>query len=67
MQPSHDNARPYGIDFLQQELLEFSIVSVPANAEALIRPKHVARARQAHHERECRRRTLKLAQMRASQ
>ncbi|PTE07396.1 HK97 family phage prohead protease [Mesorhizobium helmanticense] len=28
--------RKYGIDFIEQELLEFSIVTVPANAEALI-------------------------------
>lgn len=28
--------RQFGIDFLEQELLEFSIVTVPANAEALI-------------------------------
>lgn len=31
-----DPARRYGIDFLEQELLEFSCVPVPANAEALI-------------------------------
>lgn len=31
-----DPARRYGIDFVEQELLEFSIVPVPANAEALI-------------------------------
>lgn len=31
-----DPARRFGIDFLEQELLEFSIVTVPANAEALI-------------------------------
>ena len=30
-----DRKRMYGIDFLEQELLEFSIVTVPANAEAL--------------------------------
>ena len=28
--------RAFGIDFLEQELLEFSIVTVPANADALI-------------------------------
>lgn len=28
--------RRFGIDFLKQELLEFSVVSVPANSEALI-------------------------------
>lgn len=31
-----DADRRFGIDFKQQELLEFSVVSVPANAEALI-------------------------------
>jgi hypothetical protein len=29
-------SRPGGIDFIEQELMEFSIVSVPANAEALM-------------------------------
>jgi HK97 family phage prohead protease len=31
-----DRDRPFGIDFHEQELLEFSIVPVPANANALI-------------------------------
>jgi HK97 family phage prohead protease len=31
-----DPKRRFGIDFLEQELLEFSCVTVPANAEALI-------------------------------
>lgn len=31
-----DAGRRFGIDFLEQELVEFSIVPVPANAEALI-------------------------------
>lgn len=31
-----DADRRFGIDFKQQELLEFSVVSVPANGEALI-------------------------------
>jgi hypothetical protein len=31
-------ARQYGIDFLEQELLEFSIVTIPANSDALIDP-----------------------------
>lgn len=31
-----DPSRRFGIDFLEQELLEFSIVTVPANAEALV-------------------------------
>lgn len=32
----NDPKRGFGIDFQEQELLEFSIVTVPANAEALI-------------------------------
>ena len=31
-----ERRRPGGIDFIEQELMEFSIVSVPANAEALM-------------------------------
>lgn len=31
-----DPQRRFGIDFMEQELLEFSVVSVPANPEALI-------------------------------
>lgn len=33
---TEDPSRRYGIDFLEQELMEFSAVTVPANAEALI-------------------------------
>lgn len=33
-----DADRRFGIDFLKQELLEFSVVSVPANPEALVEP-----------------------------
>jgi HK97 family phage prohead protease len=33
---SEDPGRKYGIDFLEQELLEFSIVTVPANPDALL-------------------------------
>ena len=33
---SDDAERKYGIDFIKQELLEFSAVPVPANADALI-------------------------------
>lgn len=36
---SEDPARRWGIDFLEQELLEFSIVAVPANSEALVQGK----------------------------
>jgi HK97 family phage prohead protease len=32
---SDDDERPFGLDFKRQELLEFSIVPVPANANAL--------------------------------
>lgn len=34
-----DPNRKWGIDFMEQELLEFSIVPVPANAEALVEGK----------------------------
>lgn len=34
-----DNDRPFGIDFKEQELLEFSCVPIPANPEALIQAK----------------------------
>jgi len=33
---ARDSKRPLGIDFVEQELLEFSVVSVPANPEALL-------------------------------
>ncbi len=33
-----DPQRRYGIDFLEQELLEFSIVTIPANPDALLDP-----------------------------
>lgn len=33
---SEEDGRSFGIDFIEQELLEFSVVPVPANAEALI-------------------------------
>lgn len=36
-----DPSRRFGIDFLEQELLEFSIVTVPANPEALIEGRSV--------------------------
>lgn len=36
---SDDPQRRYGIDFLEQELLEFSIVTVPANPDAMIDAK----------------------------
>jgi HK97 family phage prohead protease len=36
-----DPARRFGIDFQEQELLEFSIVTVPANPEALIEGRSI--------------------------
>lgn len=36
---TEDANRRFGIDFLKQELMEFSVVSVPANPEALIDEK----------------------------
>jgi len=33
---SEDPQRRFGIDFIEQELLEFSVVSIPANPEALM-------------------------------
>lgn len=36
---AEEDARPYGIDFEEQELLEFSAVPVPANPEALLEAK----------------------------
>lgn len=36
---SDDKNRPHGIDFLEQELTEFSITPVPANANALIQAR----------------------------
>jgi HK97 family phage prohead protease len=33
---SEDEARPWGVDFHEQELLEFSVVPVPANQNALV-------------------------------
>ena len=33
---SDDDDRPWGIDYKRQELLEFSIVPIPANAHALV-------------------------------
>lgn len=34
-----DDARGFGVDFLKQELLEYSIVPIPANPEALVGAK----------------------------
>jgi phage head maturation protease len=42
-----DEARPWGIDFERQALLEISVVPVPANANALIEAKRLRDRRQA--------------------
>lgn len=39
---SEDPSRKYGIDFIEQELLEFSIVTIPANPDALLDPGQLA-------------------------
>ena len=52
MKFSDDKQRPYGIDFLEQELLEFSIVSIPANPDALLDPGQLTKAAQARRIRE---------------
>lgn len=36
---SNDKSRPFGIDFKRQELLEISVVPVPANANALLQAR----------------------------
>jgi HK97 family phage prohead protease len=47
-----DKIRPMGIDFRHQELLEFSVVPVPANANALIEARRV-RGLLGRHTRTC--------------
>jgi HK97 family phage prohead protease len=49
---SNDKNRPFGIDFLEQELLEFSIVSIPANPDALLDPGQQTKAAQVRRMRE---------------
>jgi HK97 family phage prohead protease len=50
---SEDPSRKYGIDFLEQELLEFSIVTIPANPDALLDPGQLdQKAAQARRMRE---------------
>jgi HK97 family phage prohead protease len=39
---SEDPERNFGVDFTKQELLEFSVVTVPANPEALTEPPEAA-------------------------
>jgi phage head maturation protease len=53
--------RPFGIDFTEHELLEFSVVTVPANAEALIDGKSYAQDRA----RQRRERELEVIRLRA--
>jgi HK97 family phage prohead protease len=52
MKLSNDKNRPYGIDFIEQELLEFSIVSIPANPDALLDPGQLTKAAQVRRMRE---------------
>lgn len=73
-----DPARRFGIDFLEQELLEFSIVTVPANPEALIegrsipiavpveQPEEIKRLDIAAHSLELAQRRLALLKLRAA-
>lgn len=37
--------RPWGVDFIEQQLLEFSVVSIPANPEALVHGKGLEAAK----------------------
>lgn len=46
-QHASENSRPYGIDFIEQELLEFSICPIPANSNALVAGKRMGLS-QAH-------------------
>lgn len=55
---SKDPERAGGIDFHEQELLEFSIVSVPANPDALVSMSAEGVARQRRRERLIREREL---------
>jgi HK97 family phage prohead protease len=65
---SRDPARKGGIDFLEQELLEFSIVSVPANPDALIDSKTMSQTgwRARERQRQRRIRELDLIRLRGS-
>jgi HK97 family phage prohead protease len=36
---SNDESRPYGIDFEEQELLEWSVVNIPANPDCLVQAR----------------------------
>lgn len=59
---SRDPSREWGIDFLEQELLEFSVVTVPANSEALVESREatLSRCRAEADKRERQRTLLKL-------
>ena len=73
---SKDPARKdhMGIDFIEQELLEFSSVTVPANAEATLAPGQTGKAmtpfewqqHQREHTRAARQRTLDLLSLKAA-
>lgn len=47
---SRDPARPFGLDFQKQRLLEWSVCSIPANPEALIDPGQRVESRSAKSE-----------------
>ena len=55
-----DEGERFGIDFIEQELLEFSVVTVPANPEALVD----ARSAQSERLRKRRQRELDLIEIR---
>src|SRR5262249_23285918 len=65
--PAKGPGREYGIDFHEQELLEFSVVSVPANPEALIVSASLNNGKSARQrDIERRNRTLAAIRLRAS-
>lgn len=60
---SKDPARPYGINFLEQALIEWSVCNVPANPDAIIDPKQTNGKSAAARKRE---RDLDLIRMRGA-
>lgn len=38
---ANEDERPYGVDFTEQELLEWSVVSIPANPDCLVQARSV--------------------------
>jgi HK97 family phage prohead protease len=61
-----DPARRYGIDFLEQELLEWSIVTVPANPQCLIDPGQQQGKSQRQRELEKRQREIDVLRLRGT-